>query len=333
MNLESIDKLDDKVHEDRWSVKRPKFGVDGQLTVIGWTGHAKAGAKHYIVHCTRCSEDPEMFGEGYFRTVKGSLDRGTLPCGCSPVHRWSQEQWILRIKRKAQEIKMSLISIETSNISSKSLLTLKCESHGEWKTRVNNLLNMGTSCEKCSRDAFSLGQVKPDGVMIASFFASGIFHPDTKFWRSERKTIQGVKAYWFSYCPVCDTQGESVCTSLQQGHSPCQCSRKRQREAYVNLLEINGGVFAVKFGIACNSERRLRQQNNKACGLKLTNFAVYEFPNYATCKLAERLCKRELECSFVNKDMLEDGYTETTSITNLNRVLEIYESCGGVLLI
>jgi len=69
MNLESINKLDDKVHEDRWSVKRPNFGADCQITVIGWTGHAKAGAKHYIIHCTRCSEDPEMFGEGYFRTV------------------------------------------------------------------------------------------------------------------------------------------------------------------------------------------------------------------------------------------------------------------------
>lgn len=229
---------------------------------------------------------------------------------------------------------MTLVSIEDSKISAKTSLTLKCVKHGDWKTRANNLLNMGTSCERCSREASSLWQTKPDSVMIDSFFASGIFHPDTIFWKSDRKTVQGVRAYWFSYCPLCGMQGESICTSLQQGHSPCQCDRKRQREAYVHLLETHGGgVFAVKFGIAYNSERRLKQQNNRACGVKLTNFAIYQFPDYASCKLAERLCKRELECGFVNKSTLPDGYTETTSIINLNRILEIYESCGGVFLV
>lgn len=67
MDLTSIDKLDDKIHEDNWSATRPKFGLDRQLTVVGWTGFSRAGGKHYIVHCSKCSEDPEMFGDGVFQ--------------------------------------------------------------------------------------------------------------------------------------------------------------------------------------------------------------------------------------------------------------------------
>lgn len=330
MNLVSIDKLENGVHLDAWSASSPTFGENDQLTVLGWT-YIRPGVRQYIVKCRVCEKDPEMFGDGYFKTVKGSLVRGVVPCGCSNIPMWSQDQWLLRLKRKIQELGMEFISVGQTKISAASPVSIKCPHHGLWETRVTNLLHMGTSCEKCSRELSSVAQIKPDDVMISSFFASGIFHPDTKFWRSDKKTSQGGKSYWFSLCPVCDTQSESRCTSLQYGHCPCECGRKRQRECYVNLIENKGGVTAVKFGIACNSERRLRQQDNKAIGVRIVNFAVYKFPDYNTCKLAERLCKQELECAYVSKDVLPDGYTETTSVLNLNRILEIYESCGGVL--
>lgn len=172
--------------------------------------------------------------------------------------------------------------------------------------------------------------MKPDHVMIASFLDSGAFHPDTQFWRSDRKDGRGNSSYWNVYCPVCNGQGESYSGSLRVGNKSCHCSSQRQQECYINLIvDDSGHNVAIKFGIANNSFVRIKKQN-RLCKYSVVNYVVYNFSDTKSCRIAERECLQELECGVVLKRDMPDGYTETTWIYNLDKIIEIYERNGGI---
>jgi len=203
-----------------------------------------------------------------------------------------------------------------------------CEKHGEWSSGIiNHLIHKGIGCPGCRDDA----NTKPDDVMIASFFDSGSFHPETKFWRSDRKDSEGTKRYWHMSCPECGEQGESFSGSLQLGSRPCACSPMRQQECYINwLIDDHNMAVAIKFGVANNSQQRIKNQNRYSA-YALKQHSVYQFPDKAACKNAERECKKELDCGIVLKRDMPDGYSETTHAYNIGRVKDIYERNGGVL--
>ena len=90
MNLEDVLDPEYGLQQDDWSLSKPRFGEEGQLEVVGWSGKSWS-AKFYILKCNKCSQDSELFGEGYFRSVKSVLVKGQVPCGCSRNPNWSQE--------------------------------------------------------------------------------------------------------------------------------------------------------------------------------------------------------------------------------------------------
>ncbi len=68
MNLEDlVDK--NGLMQDKYSLSEMTFGKDCQLTVVGWNGKHRTN-KIYILKCDKCSADPELFGEGYFSSLK-----------------------------------------------------------------------------------------------------------------------------------------------------------------------------------------------------------------------------------------------------------------------
>lgn len=199
------------------------------------------------------------------------------------------------------------------------------------------MVNNGHGCPRCGIEAIiqAVGEAntKPDGVMINSFFASGAFHPDTKFWRSERKSKSGSKPYWHVSCSECGEVGESFSQNLQQGQRPCACSKHRQQECYINwLIDDHNNTVAIKFGIARDSKQRIKKQSRLST-YALKQHSIYTFPDVASCKKAEKECRQEFECGVVLKRDFPDGYTETTWVYNLEKIIEIYERNGGVLIV
>lgn len=76
MNLEDL--IDENgLQQDEWSLSNPVFGKEDQLQVVGWNGKNKKGkgAKYYIVRCSKCSSDSELFNGGYFKSDKAGLIR------------------------------------------------------------------------------------------------------------------------------------------------------------------------------------------------------------------------------------------------------------------
>lgn len=328
MNL--VDLVDENgLQQDEWSLTTPRFGNEDQLQVVGHDS-GKGNKKHYILKCIKCSEDVSMFQTGYFRSVKISLTRGQIPCGCASRPRWTKEQFAILCTRKAVELSYTFLGFNGEWQGQDTKIKMLCKKHGEWNTgNISNLISKGTGCPKCSAESQSTLKRKSDGIMAASFLASGSFHPDTTFWRSARLDSVGHKTYWFMSCPECGEIGESHHGNLKQGKRPCSCNSQRQKEAYINVLIDNDRIVAIKFGIAANSLKRVKEQNSNSV-YKVTNCSVYMFPSVESCKAAEKDCKKQLVCGIIQRQDMSDGYTETTYVYNLDKIKQIYKKHGGI---
>lgn len=332
--MDLVDLLDEYgLQQDEWSLTTPRFGNEGQLQVIGWSGKRKNRSdKFYILTCNRCSQDNDLFGDGYFKSSKCHLINGKVPCGCARGTRWSQDQFNVLCSRKAKELGYTFLGFEGEWRGINTKIKMLCEKHGEWNTgTIDPLVNRCYGCPSCAHDIIREAKKKPDEVMISCFMTTGGFHVDTKFWRSERVDNRGSKVYWFMDCPECGTSGESNASCLRQGSRSCVCSKHRQQEAYVNLIVDGSGVaVALKFGIANSSEQRIKSQHAKS-NYTVIQHSVFTFPTAQQCKKAESECLQELECGVVLKSDMRDGYTETTWVYNLEKIVEIYEQNGGLL--
>lgn len=324
------------LQQDEWSLAALTFGENDQLTVIGWAGRSKGGRgnKLYVLKCSKCSQDIELFGKGLFKGMKGDLVNGQVPCGCSKSPKWSKGQFVTLCSRKAQELGYTFLGFIGKWNGQKTRIKLSCEKHGEWVGgTITNLINHRNGCPACARydtgQAAAKANKKTDSAMIESFHKSGAFHPDAEFWRSVRKNSRGVKCYWHMSCPECGETGEAISSDLQRGKRPCACSPMRQQECYINwLIDEHNIVVAIKFGIARDSGLRLKQQDSKSVYM-VKQHCVYQFPDVTSCKKAERECSELLECGVVLRRDMPDGYTETTYVYNLDKIIEIYERNGG----
>lgn len=307
-----------------------KFGVEGQLTIIGWSGKRQT-TKVRILKCAVCSSDPELFGEGYFRASMSDLSRGGLPCGCSRITKWTKEQHEVICKRKAKEFGIEFISFIGEFKGAKTKCLLNCPEHGSYEMgKLSYLVNRNQKgCGSCKAEVTSKRVTKSDEVMIQSFMKFGVFHEDTKFWRSDRVDSNGYKIYWKMFCPVCLEEAESYYGSLQSGCKPCACKSTKQNRAYITGVYDSYNIIAVKFGVARSPERRLKEQTSKTI-YDLETLGVWEFPKESMCLIAERECKSRLECAVLPKEEIMDGYTETSYVRNIDSIISIYEEFGGV---
>jgi len=339
MNLEDL--IDEKgLQQDEWSSSRPKFGNDGQLEVIGWSGRRRRkGDKYYILKCSKCSEDPELFGEGYFRSFKFSLypnniRKATLPCGCGSFTKWTEEQYAVLCKRKAERFGISFLGWASEFCGGKTRVLLECTYHGVFQANVaKNLVAESSSkglCKKCGTINGSKTRTKPVSYFIERFENNGRFPVGTTFEPLGVFPNRTARA-WLVYCPVCDLSYKSATSSLSEGAKLCGCNwNQDQKMCYINLVyDEDNNLVALKFGISCNPQLRHRGISAKS-KYTLSLDYVYRFPTVAACRLAERECKEFLICGVLDKSSMPDGFTETTEPDNLHKIIEIYENNGGI---
>lgn len=330
MNLQDlVDK--DGLQQDDWSVIAPVFGKDGQVIVVGWCGRQGSGGnKYYILKCDKCSKDSELFGDGYFKSTKGNLARGGLPCSCSGKVNWTREQYYVKCSRVCIVKGYTFLGFVGEWKGKYTKIKMSCEKHGEWSSGViDTLITEGCGCPNCKSADMGIRSRKPDSVMVQYFLGSGGFSQGTHFWRSDRLNSKGFKVYWCYFCPDCCTQGESAATSLKLGQRSCECLRNRQLEAYINVIYDKDIAIGLKFCVSNNSVFRVSRQNH-SCVYDIKLLCYYKFPTVSMCRMAELECKRELDCGIISKTELPDGYTETTWVYNLERIMQIYERNGGV---
>lgn len=329
-----LDIDEEELLQDEWSPLRLRFGKESQLQVVGWNG-LRGNSKKYILKCDVCSQDSEMFEGGYFTSAKGHLMRNIIPCGCAEKYKWTQAQYKLRLERAGKEKGFAFLDWKTPfTTANKTICWVQChkEGHSISSGSISWLLGLNQNnygCPECKSDAVRNAKRKDDSYMIKTFLDTGAYHPDTVFTRSPRKDSYGWLKYWYMYCPDCETTVEGHVVGIYQGARSCECSNKRQTQAYINLIKDNGEVLAIKFGIAIYSDHRIKTQQTY-CIYEMENYGVWKFQSVINCKAAERTCSTTLQRGILSKEEMKDGHTETTYPTNIERIIEIYESYGGI---
>lgn len=116
--------------------------------------------------------------------------------------------------------------------------------------------------------------------------------------------------------------------SLTLGYGCASCAGQVQKEAYINVILDGETPVGLKFGISGNSDSRLYQQNSTNM-FQMEQMGVWIFEETATCRSAEKECLSVLDCGIMTRTELKDGWTETTSTANYDKIVEIYERFGG----
>lgn len=142
-----------ELQQDNWSLQSPTFGENSQLRVLGYFDEYTAtnGNKYYILFCSECELDHELFGSGVFRSTKHHLLGGRLPCGCSDTPKWSMDQWQIKAERKAAEMGYTFNNFVGGWKGQRTKISLTCDKHGEWQSgRLEDFLGKGCGCPSCS---------------------------------------------------------------------------------------------------------------------------------------------------------------------------------------
>lgn len=336
MNLEDL--IDENgVQQDEWSLGKPVFGGDDQLQVVGWSGQTNGGKgnKLYITKCSVCEQDRGLFGQGYFKSTKGHLEAKKLPCGCSPAAKFNREQWLIRIKRVCSESGFTLVSHEDFKGGS-TRGVFSCPVHGETGSKTfRDFFNGGRRCIECRRDNTTKALRIPDEQHITEFNLTGSYPEGSKFERSDRvvdrpRYRDGVKPYWWFTCGKCGGKFERSHGDLKAGKLPCSCGHYRQTLAYIHLVSDGGVGKFLKFGITRPFGSSRLRSISLGTLYEVKNVGEWEFTECSECKKAESQVKTVLDCGVVSKLEFKSGWTETTSLSNLEAIIRIFEDHGGI---
>lgn len=307
------------------------FGEKGQVVVLGWTCRNGSGRKLYLVHCTECAKDKELFGDGVFSSYRNNLVKGQVACGCSKKPLWSKEQLTVRLKRKADALGYTFISFSEEYNKALTKISISCSNHGVWEgTAACNFLSGQSGCPKCATESrvskLSVHNTKPDDYFISKFYETGEYDNVNNFKKVYIDEGAEYSRHMWSYtCGDCGLDTTSYAHVLLSGGKSCDCSSRSQKEAYIKLLKDLDSVVAIKFGIA----NKASQRKIKNCVYEIEDHSYWTFDNRVDCIKAETTCKNQLTCSVLPKTEVPDGYTETTSPLNIERVIEIFKSFGG----
>lgn len=117
-----------------------------------------------------------------------------------------------------------------------------------------------------------------------------------------------------------------------------KCVGKNPKIAYITLIHDNKIPIALKYGIESVLGNRIQKQKNSLI-YNLSRIKNFIFKHAENCKSAENECKTFFQNEnknlygrkgILNKREMYDGWTETTEIKNIDKIIEIYKKWGGI---
>lgn len=209
-------------------------------------------------------------------------------------------------------------------LNSRSVIEIKCEHHG-WSAVSLTSLRNGSGCRKCGYDTSSLKQRKySTDRIVDAWKVHGYF-------RYDYSLIEPIVSSNKVKVPIiCNEHGlfyQRFSDHLRGRGCPV-CGNNDSDKGYVHLVKDAGINVCLKFGITKNVGSRLSELRS---GTKFTvvNLLVWKFAKHEHCKNAESEIKREIKGCSMTKTYMSDGFTETCHISDLNRLIEIFEKHGG----
>lgn len=224
------------------------------LTVISKQNKEVGKDQKYVIECSICSEDKELFPVNFLGTAS-SIKNKKVPCGCSPSYRYNKEQQLTRIIRACKIQNQDFLGFNGEWKKSHTKLNMSCNvCNHHWGTvTINNLLSKGSGCPVCGDKRSKEGSLKTHQDSVKSFMQTGSFHEKDIFKRNEVKTdSRGYYSFWDFTCFNCSTDEyvqAGLCSGvwttaracLMAGHKPCRCASnpkytQEQREFQLKRL-------------------------------------------------------------------------------------------------
>ena len=106
------------------------------------------------------------------------------------------------------------------------------------------------------------------------------------------------------------------------------CAGHNQLYSYIQLIIDNNVPVGIKYGIENTPNSRTKNQNRKSI-FEVQRAKTFKYLSTEQCKAAENECKKTFKGIFTKKEV-GDGYTETTSVHDLELIIEIYKKHGAV---
>lgn len=205
----------------------------------------------YVVECSSCSKDAELFTKP-LALSKYDLKSGGLPCGCSKSPRWSKEQYKTMVLRMCgiKQCTFGGFRGKWKGVKTKLILTCNFDNNTWDTTNIDMFLNDKTSCPECGKRLIGNARRKEDQIIIESFYEAGLDRTKYTFTRNTvDKNSKGYYTFWDMKCTTCSNDmyvEAGVCSgvftspsnNLQQSQLPCRCAKtyqwtKTQREYQV----------------------------------------------------------------------------------------------------
>lgn len=257
---------------------------------------------------------------------------------CSGTQKLTQHEAAVNVKLKCLELNYTCEPFVYIS-SKKTLLTLTCHNGHIWNTTTYHKLlqankNYGC-CKKC-------GSMKSSEKM--RFDTNDVLQKinlrckELNYKCGEFEYISSVKTKLPLTCNKGHSWSTTICRDFLNGSSCPLCKGHSQRIAYINSINDEQICIGLKYGIESIEGKRCKQQNSNS-SFQIKRLKSFEFKTVDLCKNAERECKSIFQSEnmrlnkkkgIFTKKELPDGYTETTYIKNIDKIIEIYKKYGGV---
>lgn len=141
-----------------WVGKTMESSKCGKITII-----EEVGKNQLKIHCDLCEKDPELFGDGTFITTKSGWTSRNCSCGCFGVKGFTEEQWLVLIKRSdsihGKSRFKNLVGTFTDGSSKITQTCLVKESHKDWSTGcLKGSVVYGKGCPRCAGGGYEVSK-------------------------------------------------------------------------------------------------------------------------------------------------------------------------------
>ena len=207
----------------------------GSVLEVKEISHKTNYVKSYILTCSVCSVDEELWPYGSITATKGNLTKFQSPCGCAKSPKWSRDQWLVKIRRVCEERDFAFMGFAEDWYGKDTKIKLKNNNTGTvWEsTTVNGLVNRGKGDPLEGIKRRNLSRTKGVEEMVQRFKESGNFISGCEFHRISTGKGRGS---WEFVCPVCRSDNfvancgspssfVTLGSTLLNGCLPCRCSK------------------------------------------------------------------------------------------------------------
>lgn len=257
---------------------------------------------------------------------------------CAGVKKLTQQEAEDNVKSKCAELNYTFEPFEYIS-SKRTVLTLTCNNGHTWNTTTYHKLQQATKkygcCKKCGSMKCSEKMRFDTDYVLQKI---NLRCKDLNYKCGKFDYISVVKTKLPLTCNKGHSWSTTICRDFLNGSSCPICKGHSQKIAYINSITDGETYIGLKYGIESIEGKRCRQQNCSS-SFEIKRIKSFEFKSVELCKKAESECKKIFQSEnmrlnkkkgILSKKELPDGYTETTYIKNIDKIVEIYKKHGGV---